>query len=138
MAISFDTNHKPVIGEAEQLEYDLVVITADNASPMTFTGTRTYVLGTENLIIIDPGPDSPAHLSSIMKYIGNLFKIIVIKKKVRKLCAIFQTTWNCFNFVMTCFQSFKIFRIGYIVRDIKDFIVLNMNPTQAFSKKWSG
>ena len=70
MAISFDTNHKPVIGEAEQLEYDLVVITADNASPMTFTGTRTYVLGTENLIIIDPGPDSPAHLSSIMKYIG--------------------------------------------------------------------
>ena len=70
MAISFDTNHKPAIGEAEQLEYDLVVITADNASPMTFTGTRTYVLGTENLIIIDPGPDSAAHLSSIMKYIG--------------------------------------------------------------------
>ena len=70
MAISFDTNHKPVIGKAEQLEYDLVVITADNASPMTFTGTRTYVLGTENLIVIDPGPNSEAHLSSIMKYIG--------------------------------------------------------------------
>ena len=70
MAISFDTNHKPVIGKAEQLEDDLVVITADNASPMTFTGTRTYILGTDNLIVIDPGPDSEAHLSSIMKYIG--------------------------------------------------------------------
>ena len=35
MAISFDTNHKPVIGETEKLENDLVVITADNASPMT-------------------------------------------------------------------------------------------------------
>ncbi len=70
MAISFDTNHKPVIGEIEQLENDLVVITADNASPMTFTGTRTYILGTENLIVIDPGPDSEAHLSSILKYIG--------------------------------------------------------------------
>ena len=70
MAISFDTNHKPVIGEAEQLEDDLVVITADNASPMTFTGTRTYILGTENFIVIDPGPDSETHLSSIMKYIG--------------------------------------------------------------------
>ena len=70
MAISFDTNHKPLIGETEQLENDLVVITADNASPMTFTGTRTYILGTENLIVIDPGPDSEAHLSSIMKYIG--------------------------------------------------------------------
>ena len=45
MAISFDTNHKPIIGEAEQLENDLVVITADNASPMTFTGTRSYILG---------------------------------------------------------------------------------------------
>ena len=70
MAISFDINHKPVVGEAEQLENDLVVITADNASPMTFTGTRTYILGTENLIVIDPGPDSEVHLSSIMKYIG--------------------------------------------------------------------
>ena len=70
MAISFDINHKPVIGEVERLENDLVVITADNASPMTFTGTRTYILGTENLIVIDPGPDSETHLSSIMKYIG--------------------------------------------------------------------
>ena len=70
MAISFDTNHKPVIGEIEKLEEDLVVITADNASPMTFTGTRSYILGTENLIIIDPGPDSEAHLNSIMKHIG--------------------------------------------------------------------
>ena len=53
MAISFDTNHKPVIGQVEQLENDLVVITADNASPMTFTGTRTYILGTKNLIVIE-------------------------------------------------------------------------------------
>ena len=70
MAISFDTNHNPKIGEAEQLEKDLAVITANNASPMTFTGTRSYILGTNNLIVIDPGPDSEAHLSSIMKYIG--------------------------------------------------------------------
>ena len=70
MAISFDTDHNPIVGKAEKLEDDLVVITADNASPMTFTGTRTYILGTENLIVIDPGPNSEAHLSSIMKYIG--------------------------------------------------------------------
>ena len=70
MAISFDTNHNPKIGEAEQLEKDLAVITANNASPMTFTGTRSYILGTDTLIVIDPGPDSEAHLSSIMKYIG--------------------------------------------------------------------
>ena len=71
MAISFDTNHNPIVGKAERLEDDLVVITADNASPMTFTGTRSYVLGTDNLIIIDPGPASAEHFNSIMKYIGN-------------------------------------------------------------------
>ncbi len=70
MAISFDTKHNPIIGKAEQLEEDLVVITADNASPMTFTGTRTYILGSDNLIVIDPGPDSAQHFNSIMEYIG--------------------------------------------------------------------
>ena len=70
MAISFDTNHNPIVGKAERLEDDLVVITADNASPMTFTGTRSYVLGTDNLIIIDPGPASAEHFNSIMEYIG--------------------------------------------------------------------
>ena len=70
MAISFDTKHNPTVGKAEQLEDDLVVITADNASPMTFTGTRSYILGTDNLIVIDPGPDSTQHFNAITKYIG--------------------------------------------------------------------
>ena len=70
MAISFDTKHNPTVGKAEQLEDDLVVITADNASPMTFTGTRSYILGTDDLIVIDPGPDSTQHFNAIMKYIG--------------------------------------------------------------------
>ena len=80
MAISFDTKHNPIIGKAEQLEDDLVAITADNASPMTFTGTRSYVLGSDNLIVIDPGPDSTHHFNSIMEYIGS-----------RKLTDIFLT-----------------------------------------------
>ena len=70
MAISFDTNHKPTAGKVERLEDDLVVITADNASPMTFTGTRSYILGTDNLIVIDPGPNDTNHFNAIMEYIG--------------------------------------------------------------------
>lgn len=70
MAISFDTNHKPTAGKVEKLEDDLVVITADNASPMTFTGTRSYILGTDNLIVIDPGPNDTNHFNAIMEYIG--------------------------------------------------------------------
>ena len=70
MAISFDTNHNPTVGKAERLAKDLVVITANNASPMTFTGTRSYILGTDNLIVIDPGPENNQHFDSIMDYIG--------------------------------------------------------------------
>ena len=71
MAISFDTDHNPIVGKAEKLEDDLVVITANNASPMTFTGTRSYILGTDNLIVIDPGPDINQHFDAIMDYVGN-------------------------------------------------------------------
>ncbi len=70
MPISFDTNHNPTVGKAERLAKDLVVITANNASPMTFTGTRSYILGTDNLIIIDPGPQNEQHFNSIMEYVG--------------------------------------------------------------------
>ena len=70
MAISFDTNHNPIVGKAEQLEKDLAVITANNASPMTFTGTRSYILGTDNLIVIDPGPENNDHFNAIMDYVG--------------------------------------------------------------------
>ena len=70
MAICFDKDHNPIVGAAEKLEDDLVVITANNASPMTFTGTRSYILGTDNLIVIDPGPENNQHFDSLMDYIG--------------------------------------------------------------------
>jgi glyoxylase-like metal-dependent hydrolase (beta-lactamase superfamily II) len=41
-------------------------ITADNPGPMTFTGTCTYVVGTGDVAVIDPGPDSPAHLAALL------------------------------------------------------------------------
>ena len=69
MAISFDTSHNPVIGSEEIIEKDLSVITAPNASPMTFTGTRTYLLGDKKIIIVDPGPDIEDHFHAIMRSI---------------------------------------------------------------------
>lgn len=41
-------------------------ITAPNPSPMTFTGTQTYLLGEGSVVVIDPGPALPAHLKAIM------------------------------------------------------------------------
>ncbi|MBI6628269.1 MBL fold metallo-hydrolase [Pontibaca salina] len=41
-------------------------ILAPNPSPMTWRGTNTYLLGTRDLAVIDPGPRDTAHLKAIL------------------------------------------------------------------------
>jgi len=66
----FNTEHKPEIGEAKMLMDGLEVVTAPNASPMTFTGTQSYILGDSEVAVIDPGPNDPAHLAALNRAIG--------------------------------------------------------------------
>ncbi|WP_336968893.1 MBL fold metallo-hydrolase [Sphingobium aromaticiconvertens] len=40
-------------------------VLAPNPSAFTYTGTQTYVVGTDTLAVIDPGPDEPAHLDAL-------------------------------------------------------------------------
>lgn len=56
----------PPIGVAETLEPGLRRIVAPNPSPMTYRGTNTYLLGTTDLAVIDPGPPGDAHLAAIL------------------------------------------------------------------------
>lgn len=70
----------PTIGVAELLEPGLRRIVAPNPSPMTYRGTNTYLLGTRDLAVIDPGPVSQPHLDAIMAAISpdqNISHIIV-------------------------------------------------------------
>lgn len=60
----------PPIGVAEELEPGLRRIVAPNPSPMTYRGTNTYLVGTTDLAVIDPGPDSPAHLEAIQNAVA--------------------------------------------------------------------
>ena len=48
------------------LALGLRCILAPNASPMTYTGTNTYLLGTRDIAVIDPGPPDEDHLASIL------------------------------------------------------------------------
>jgi glyoxylase-like metal-dependent hydrolase (beta-lactamase superfamily II) len=41
-------------------------IVAPNPSPLTGPGTNSYVLGSEECVVIDPGPDDPVHLERIL------------------------------------------------------------------------
>ncbi|WP_171207380.1 MULTISPECIES: MBL fold metallo-hydrolase [unclassified Ruegeria] len=56
----------PVPGQPETLSPGLQRILAPNPSPMTYRGTNTYLLGTGDVIVIDPGPQSAPHLQAIL------------------------------------------------------------------------
>ncbi len=60
----------PAYGVAEELSPGLRRIVAPNPSSMTFKGTNTYLLGTRDLAVIDPGPERAAHLQAILNAVG--------------------------------------------------------------------
>lgn len=64
---SFDD--APPTGIAEQIAPGLRRLLAPNPSPMCYWGTNTYLLGTQDIAVIDPGPASDAHLSAILSAI---------------------------------------------------------------------
>jgi glyoxylase-like metal-dependent hydrolase (beta-lactamase superfamily II) len=66
----FDTSFNARIGEAVEVAPQITRITAPNPSPLTFTGTNTYLLGQARLAIIDPGPDDTQHLESLRQAIA--------------------------------------------------------------------
>ncbi|HEU0310949.1 MAG TPA: MBL fold metallo-hydrolase [Sphingomicrobium sp.] len=50
----------------EELEPGVVRLLARNPSPFTYFGTQTYLVGEEDLVVIDPGPDLPEHVEAIV------------------------------------------------------------------------
>ncbi len=56
----------PRPGLPETLGPGLRRVLAPNPSPMTFRGTNTYLVGTRELAVIDPGPAQDAHLEAII------------------------------------------------------------------------
>ena len=56
----------PVPGQVDQLAPGIRRILAPNPSPMTFRGTNTYLLGTGEVAVVDPGPPIAAHLDAIL------------------------------------------------------------------------
>ena len=50
----------------EPLEPGAARLLARNPSPFTYFGTQTYLVGEEELVLIDPGPDLPEHVDAIV------------------------------------------------------------------------
>ncbi len=59
-------------GKVETLEPLVRRVLAPNPSPFTYTGTQTYLIGDNaGLVVLDPGPNEPAHIDALMKAIGD-------------------------------------------------------------------
>jgi glyoxylase-like metal-dependent hydrolase (beta-lactamase superfamily II) len=67
----FDLTFDPRYGEAVRLSPLVRRITVNNPSPFTFHGTNTYLVGTDDLAIIDPGPIDAAHMDAMLHVIGS-------------------------------------------------------------------
>ncbi len=46
--------------------HDVALVRAANPSPLTLTGTNTWVLGRDPAWVIDPGPDLEAHIDAVV------------------------------------------------------------------------
>ena len=54
----------------EELEPGIGRLLARNPSPYTYTGTQTYLVGTDAVVVIDPGPAIDEHVDAILDAVG--------------------------------------------------------------------
>jgi len=54
------------------------MLLAPNAGPMTLDGTRTFIVGRERPVVIDPGPAIPAHRDAILHALGGTRPIAIL------------------------------------------------------------
>ncbi len=69
--MQFDRTFKAQPGEVVELRPGIRRITASNPGPMTFTGTNSYLIGTDRLAVLDPGPQDETHLEVLLGAIGS-------------------------------------------------------------------
>ncbi len=65
-------------GEIHQLSPLVRRITAPNSSVMTGPGTNTYLIGNDEIAVIDPGMDDPDHIKAILDACDGKLKWILV------------------------------------------------------------
>ena len=69
--LTFDTNFDPRHGRLVSIAPGISRLVAPNTGPYTFTGTNTYLIGEERLVIVDPGPKLEAHAEALTEAIAD-------------------------------------------------------------------
>lgn len=72
------TTEPPIVHDIPQTISSLVRrITAANPSHMTGAGTNTYLVGNEDVLVIDPGPEDSAHTKAILGAVAGRIRWIM-------------------------------------------------------------
>ncbi len=74
----FDTRFDAKPGEPVEIAPRIVRLTAPNASAYTFAGTNSYLVGRDELFVIDPGPADETHRAALLEEIGGRKVIAVV------------------------------------------------------------
>jgi glyoxylase-like metal-dependent hydrolase (beta-lactamase superfamily II) len=70
-SLTFDRDFEPAHGTAIPVAGNVLRLTANNESPFTFTGTNSYIIGTDTLAVIDPGPEGDErHYEALLRAIA--------------------------------------------------------------------
>lgn len=64
-------------GEIVTLSSRVARLVAPNPGPMTGHGTNTYLIGQQNMAVLDPGPAIEAHIDAILAAVGDRLRWIV-------------------------------------------------------------
>jgi len=65
-------------GEAVSLTPRLRRVTAPNPGPMTGPGTNTYLVGSAEIAMIDPGPPIDSHIDALIDIVGDRLRWIFV------------------------------------------------------------
>lgn len=65
-------------GKIAELAPGVRRLLAPNPSMMTGPGTNTYLLGSDEIAVVDPGPALPKHLDAIQEFAGGPIKWILV------------------------------------------------------------
>ena len=66
-----------VPGEIARVSERVQRLTAPNPGVMTGPGTNAYLVGTQALALIDPGPDIESHIEALLQAVGNRLRWIL-------------------------------------------------------------
>ncbi len=77
--MAFLTEPEPERGTVLPVLPGISRIVAANPGPMTYHGTNTYLIETPHgLVVLDPGPDEPAHVDAVLRATGGKVDLILL------------------------------------------------------------